>query len=206
MRRFALGLVLVVSLPLAGCYGRGGVYVRGPNPFGVIATAVAVASVVNAVATAPPVAMNVEYYDAGYNPGNVWVNGRYTYVNNNWVWQAGYWQPERDGAYWIQGAWTPRGNQYVWTDGYWAQPRAGYTYIDGYWDDRGNGYVWAPGRWEVERPGQVYVGGSWSTNGGRRTWSRGSWQRDDGRAEWGRYRTRGRATGRTGPAIRDHRR
>lgn len=201
MRRLAIGLVV-----LSGCYAgigvRGHVGYRGPSPLAVVATAVTVAAVAAAVATAPPVAVDVEYYDYGTNPGNVWVNGRYTYVNNNWAWQAGYWQPERAGYYWVQGAWTPQGNQYVWVDGYWAEPRAGYTYIDGYWDYRGNGYVWAPGRWEVERPGYVFIGGGWTTYQGRRTWSQGTWQRDDGRAEWGRYRARGRVGG---TVVRDHR-
>lgn len=194
--------LLIPAVSASGCYGGGGIYVHGPA-FGALATAVAVASVVNAVASAPPVAMDVEYYDAGANPGNVWVNGRYTYVNNSWAWQPGYWQPERADAYWVQGAWTQQGNQYVWADGYWAEPRQGYTYVDGYWDYQGNGYVWAPGRWEAERPGHVYVGGSWTMTSGHRTWSQGRWEQDDGRAEWSRYRGRGRAAG--GPTVRDHR-
>lgn len=203
MRRF-VPLLIVGTFAVSGCMVRGGVRVRGPNPFAVIATAVAVNAIVNTVAYAPPPVATVEYYDDGHNPGHVWVNGRYTYVNNQWAWNAGYWQPERSGAYWVQGAWTPRGNQHVWVDGYWAEPRAGYTYIDGYWDYRGNGYVWAPGRWEAERAGHVYIGGSWSTTNGRRTWRQGTWQRDDGRAEWTRYRARGRVN--RGSTIRDHRR
>jgi YXWGXW repeat-containing protein len=189
---------MVVSLGFAGCYaGRHGrLFI---DPVGAVATAVTVAAIVNAVSTPPPMAVNVEYYDYGYNPGHCWVNGHYTYVNSNWAWQAGYWQDERPGYYWIQGSWQPRGDQYVWVDGYWAEPRAGYTYIDGYWDYRDNGYVWMDGRWEAERPGFVFVGGTWSTYNGRRVWTQGRWEHDDGRVEWARYRGRGSVQ------VRDHR-
>jgi hypothetical protein len=203
MRKLVVGLVFAAVA--SGCYGAVGV--RGPhvriraNPLAVAAVAVTAAAIT--VATAPPVVAQVEYYDYGHRPGNVWVNGRYTYVNNNWVWQAGYWQPERAGHYWIQGHWAPQGNQYVWVEGQWAAPRQGYTYIDGYWDYRDNGYVWVNGGWEVERPGHVYIGGTWTTVGGRRTWARGRWERDDGRADWARYRVRGRVHG--GVHVRDHR-
>jgi len=173
-------LVLVV-MALAGCYGGVGVGVGGHvrvNPVAAVATAVTVAAIVNAVATAPPMVVDVEYYDAGYRPGYCWVNGRYSYVNSAWAWQPGYWQTDRPGQIWVQGAWEPRGNQYVWVDGYWSAPRQGYVYIDGYWDYRETGYVWAPGRWEVDRPDQVYVRGTWSTttNGGHRVWQQGHWQ------------------------------
>jgi hypothetical protein len=197
MRKLALALVVCFGM---GCYGSVGIHSNlRVNPVAAVATAVAVASIVNAVAASmPPVAVNVEYYDYGARPGEVWVNGRYTYVNNQWAWHPGFWQADRPGYYWVQGAWTAQGNQYVWVDGYWAEPRAGYTYIDGYWDYRDTGYVWVAGTWETERPGYVYVGGSWTTYNGRRTWQRGGWQRDDGRAEWSHYRSRGR--------VRDHRR
>lgn len=206
MRKIVVGVVLA-GVCLTGCYGSAGFGVHGRvryNPIAAVATAITVAAIVHAVASAPPVAMNVEYYDYGHNPGNVWVNGRYNYVNNNWVWQGGHWQPERQGHYWVQGAWTPQGNQHVWVDGYWAAPRAGYTYVDGYWDYRDNGYVWMAGNWEVERPGHVYIGGSWTNHNGRRTWSRGGWQYDDGRPQWNHYRARGRVHG--GVRVRDHRR
>jgi WXXGXW repeat (2 copies) len=200
MRKLVVGLALVAAG--SGCYGsvgyRGNLHIRA-NPVAAVATAVAVTAIVAAVNSQPPVVANVEYYDYGYNPGHVWVNGRYTYVNNQWVWNAGYWQPERTGYYWVQGAWQPQGNQWVWVDGHWEAPRNGYTYIDGYWDYQSNGYVWVPGTWEVERPGHVYIGGTWTVVGGRRTWARGRWERDDGRPEWGRYRTRGRVI------VRDHR-
>lgn len=191
MRKLVVGLIFVVAA--SGCYGgvgmRGNLHIRA-NPLAVAAAVITVAAIT--AATAPPVVAQVEYYDYGHNPGQVWVNGRHNYVNGQYVWQAGYWQPEREGHYWIQGAWQQQGSQYVWVEGHWDAPRVGYTYIDGYWDYRDTGYVWMPGTWEQERVGHVYVGGSWTVVGGRRTWSRGTWQRDDGRAEWGRYRTRGR--------------
>jgi len=206
MRKLAAGgliAVLVAVVGASGCYGGVGVHghVRGPNLFSLAATAIAVAAISVALSNPPPVVVEAEYYDDGVRPGSVWVNGHYAFVDGQWLWQAGYWQEARPGYIWVQGAWTAQGDQYVWADGYWAPPRPGYVYIDGYWDDRGSGYVWLPGRWEVERPGYVFVGGQWSTYNGRRTWTRGGWQRDDGRAEWARYRGRGGGT-----IVRDHRR
>jgi hypothetical protein len=182
-------LVLVAVLVTSGCFGRGGIHFRG-DPIGAIATAVTIAAVANAVATAPPVVVNVEYYGPEANPGNVWVNGQYVYAQQGWVWQPGHWQPERPGYTWVQGAWVAENNQYVWHDGYWAEPRAGFTYVDGYWDYQQNGYVWIPGTWEADRPGYLFIGGGWQVVDGHRTWIRGSWQVDDGRPEWRRYRHR----------------
>jgi hypothetical protein len=188
MRKLATGaLVLVLMSAASGCFARGGF--RGPSPFGLLATAVTVAAVTAAL-TAPPVAVEVEYYDYGARPGYVWVNPQYVQVDGDWEWRPGYWQADRPGFYWVQGAWEPRGDQYVWVDGYWASPRTGYVFVDGYWDWRDSGYVWLPGRWEVERPGYVFVGGGWSTYGDHRVWVRGGWQRDDGRVAWARYRRR----------------
>jgi hypothetical protein len=213
MRKLLVGLVFAVVA--SGCYAHGHVHgrVRGPSLFNAVATAVVVGAII-AASTPPPVVTTVEYYDYGTRPGNVWVNGRYTYVNNQWIWNAGYWQPERTGHYWVQGAWQPRGNQYVWVDGHWAEPRAGYIYVDGYYDYRDTGYVWTPGYWETDRPGHVYVSGSYTVVGGRRSYNRGRWAVDDGRPEYGTYRTRyhrssvrdhrgGRYN--SGPAVRDHR-
>src|SRR5688572_28390322 len=197
----------------AGCYAHGHVRERGPIPIAVLATAVEVNAIEAAVSTPPPAVVHVEYYDYGHRPGQVWVNGRYTYVNNQWVWNAGYWQQERAGYYWVQGAWQPQGNQYVWVDGHWAEPRAGHIYVDGYWDYRGNGHVWVPGYWETDRGhGHVYVSGSYTVVNGRRTYSRGRWEVDDGRPEYNVYRTRyhrshsSSSHGGGGPVIRDHRR
>lgn len=205
MRKVFVGLIFVVAM--SACYARGGVRVRGPNLFSTVATAVAVGAIVAAVSTPPPVVTHVEYYDYGHRPGHIWVNGRYTYVNNNWQWHAGYWQPERTGYYWVQGAWQPRGNQYVWVDGYWAEPRQGHIYVDGYWDYRDTGYVWTPGYWESDRgAGHVYVSGSYTVVNGRRTYNRGRWEVDDGRPDYNVYRTRyHRTNARGGTTVRDHR-
>lgn len=182
---------LALGGSLGGCYVRAGGRVA-VNPFAVVATAVTVAAVANAVSTPPPVAVDVGYY--GYaRPGYVWVNGRHTWNGNMWVWTPGYYQQERSGQYWVQGAWQTQGNQYVWVDGYWTQPRAGYVYVDGYYDYRDTGYVWMPGTWEAERPGNVYVQGSWTTTGGRRTWNRGGWQQSSTSSASG------------GVIVRDHR-
>jgi hypothetical protein len=199
MRNRLFGLLLVGTLTAlvttSGCYagyhGQVGYRGGGGSSLARLATTVAVIGVATAiVASQPPVVAHVEYYDYGSRPGYVWVNGRYNYTNNQWYWQNGYWQNEQPGRYWVQGTWTNQNNGYVWVDGYWADPRPGYVYCDGYWDNRGNGYTWVQGSWEVQRPGHVYVGGTWTTYNNRRTWNRAGWQRDDGRAEWARYRAR----------------
>src|SRR5215470_8386096 len=119
---------LALASVLSGCYGS--VAVRGPNPFAVVQTAVAVAAIATIVATAPPpVTVDVGYYGE-VRPGYVWINGRQNWNGSAWVWAPGYWQPERAGYTYVQGTWEPRGNQYVWVDGYWAKPRAGYVYVD----------------------------------------------------------------------------
>lgn len=205
MRKLASGClvaVLVGALGAAGCYGGFGVrgHARGPNLFSLAATAITVAAISVALSNPPPMAVEVEY-DPYARPGNVWVNGHYAYLDGEWVWQPGYWQPERVGYVWVQGSWAQQGDQYVWVDGAWVAQRAGYVYIDGYWDYRDTGYVWLPGRWESERPGYVFVDGGWSSYNGRRVWAQGSWQRDDGRASWSRYRARSGST-----VVRDHRR
>jgi WXXGXW repeat (2 copies) len=198
MRKRILALLLLAALTTTGCYGRvhGNVGVRGGSAFSnLAAAALTVAAVAVIVSSTPPVVTHVEYYDYGSRPGYCWVNGRYVYVGNQWQWQAGYWQPEQPGYYWVQGYWAPQGGNYVWVEGRWEAPRRGYVYVDGYWDARGNGYVWVPGNWERHREGYVYVGGSWSNRSGRRAWQRGGWQRDDGRAEWSRWRARGSVRG-----------
>jgi hypothetical protein len=195
MRNRLFGLLLAGTLTTSGCYAgyHGHVGYRGGSSFARVATAAVIVGAAAAiVATAPPVVTSVEYYDYGSRPGYVWVNGRYTYTNNQWYWQNGYWQDDQPGRYWVQGYWGQQNNGYVWVDGYWADPRPGYVYCDGYWDNRGNGYTWVQGSWQAERPGYVYVGGSWSTYNNRRVWNRGGWQRDDGRADWNHYRARGR--------------
>jgi len=192
MRKHLGALLLVVAV--SGCYVRGGGAFRiRANPIATLAN-VALTAVVIAATIAPPVVASVEYYDDGARPGFVWVNGRHTYVNNAYTWQAGYWQPERTNHYWIQGHWQAQNNQWVWVDGQWAGYRPGYVYVDGFWDHQDSGYVWSQGGWEVDRPDHVYVGGSWNVVGGHRAWVRGGWQADDGRAEWSHYRVRhGRA-------------
>ena len=87
MRKLAASLLV-----MSGCYVGVNGHVRGPNPVAVAAAVATVAVAAAIVATAPPPAVEVEYYDYGHNPGQVWVNGRYAYVNNGWVWQAGHWQ------------------------------------------------------------------------------------------------------------------
>ena len=158
---------------LRACLRRHG---RGPNPFAVVATAIAVAAVVNAVvSTPPPVTVDVGYYGES-RPGYVWVNGRHTLERQRLGLDARLLPDRADEPVLGPGGLAGAGEPWVWVDGYWANPRAGYVYVDGYYDNRDSGYVWTPGTWEAERPGHVYVQGSWSTTSGRRTWNRGGWR------------------------------
>ena len=132
MRGIALSLIVVT-----GCYAGLGVHghvgVRGPDPLAVVATAITVAAIATAVATAPPVAVSVEYYDYGARPGYVWVNPHYVYASSGWVWQAGYWQDDRPGYYWVQGGWQWNGYEWIWRPGHY-EPDPAYSSYDGSYD------------------------------------------------------------------------
>lgn len=140
-------LVVVGMLALPGCWAatRHGHLIVHADPIAAVATAVTIAAIAS---TPPPVVTQVEYYPPGTRPGFVWVNGRWVNNGGNWVWQPGFWQPERQGYYWVQGAWVPQGNQYAWVEGHWEAPRQGFVWTEGSWVQQGGGYVWVGGHWD----------------------------------------------------------
>lgn len=172
-----------------GCYGGVGYSSGGYVSTNTTASVGYVSSDPLAYSTPPPMEVNADVY---YEPrdGYVFVNGRYNWLNNQWVWQDGYWEAERPNHVYVQGYW----NNNRWYDGRWEPQRAGYVYTGGYWDRGQRGHRWVQGSWEPQRQGAVYVRGTWSNNGGVRTYNRGRW---DNRA---RVNTGG------GSVIRDHRR
>jgi hypothetical protein len=60
-----------------------------------------------------------------------YIPGTWTYVNNDYIWSAGYWAPYREEWVYVPSHW-------VWT------PR-GYIFVAGYWD------------WRVPRRGQIFA-------------------------------------------------
>jgi hypothetical protein len=190
----ALALALVTG---AGCYASTG-YGYGTTGYYGGSTSYGETGVVAYGSPPPAEVVDVDlYYDQ--RPGYVYVNGRHTWVNNQWVWQNGYYEPERVGHVYVQGYW----NNGRWQNGYWAPNRVGYTYVDGYWDRRGRGHVWVNGGWQANRnDGSYYQRGGWTSNGGVRSYNRGGWVRGNaGVRVNGSVNTGGRGT-----VIRDHRR
>lgn len=140
----------------------------------------------------PPATVDVDVYYED-RPGYVYVNGRHTWVNGQWVWTPGYYEVERPGYVFVQGYWS--GNR--WYDGRWERHRPGYVYTGGYWNNSGRGHVWVQGSWERERAGTTYNRGRWTNNGGTRVYQRGGWST-------GGRQDAGGAPG--GVRVRDHRR
>jgi hypothetical protein len=180
----------VVALALvagAGCYAGTGYQSGGYT--GVQMQTGYVSSDPVAYSTPPPQEVDVDvYYEP--RPGYVYVNGRYNWLGNQWVWQQGTWEVERPGHVYVQGYW----NNNRWYNGGWERHRPGYVYTGGYWDRGNRGHRWVQGNWEPERRDHVFVRGTWQNNGGVRTYNRGRWE---GRA---------RANPGGGSTVRDHRR
>jgi len=179
---------LVLALAAGtGCYASAGGY-GSTGYYGGTSTGYASGSVT--YSTPPPAYTDVDvYYEE--RPGYVYINGRHNWVNNQWIWQPGYYETERANQVYIQGYW----NNNQWIDGRWEGQRPGYVYTGGYWDTRGTGRVWINGSWDRDRGGDnVYVRGSWTNNNGVRTYNRGGWS------------NRARVNTNNGSPIRDHRR
>jgi hypothetical protein len=51
-------------------------------------------------------------------PGYVWIDGRWAFIDDEWVWQSGYWARERPGYIYVQGRWVVRERHYHWRDGH----------------------------------------------------------------------------------------
>ncbi len=55
----------------------------------------------------------------------------------------------RPGFIFIQGRWTRQNRQWLWADGHWDRERAGYQWDEGRWERRGRGHVYVEGRWRA---------------------------------------------------------
>lgn len=53
-------------------------------------------------------------------PGFVFVKGRWSWQNGQWMWVAGHWERERAGYAWSDGRWERRGNRWEWIEGTWT--------------------------------------------------------------------------------------
>lgn len=49
---------------------------------------------------------------------------------------------------WVGDNWTWRNNHYVYQPGYWVAPRQKQVYINGYWRNDRRGAYWVPGHWQ----------------------------------------------------------
>ena len=68
--------------------------------------------------TPPP--PQTEVITVAPSPRHVWVPGYWTWRDDDWVWQSGYWEsrpsPE---ARWVPGQWIATSNGWRWQDGEW---------------------------------------------------------------------------------------
>ncbi|MDG4604940.1 MAG: hypothetical protein P9D89_02525 [Candidatus Contendobacter sp.] len=68
---------------------------------------------------APP-PLRTEVITVAPSPQHAWVPGYWTWRNDEWVWQSGYWEsrPYPD-AQWVPGQWVATANGWRWKDGQW---------------------------------------------------------------------------------------
>jgi len=98
MKRWMPLAVIAAALTAASC---------GPGYVGIYAR------------TAPP-PIRVETYGPAPGPGYVWMNGYWSYRDNNYSWVSGRWEhPPRGQRRWEDGRWERRGDRYQWREGRW---------------------------------------------------------------------------------------
>src|SRR5579862_3500028 len=93
-------------------------------PLAVIAAALTAASCgpgyVGIYARTAPPPIRVETYGPAPGPGYVWLNGYWSYRDNNYSWVSGRWEhPPRGRRRWEDGRWERRGDRYQWREGRW---------------------------------------------------------------------------------------
>jgi hypothetical protein len=67
-----------------------------------------------------PPAPQHEDHDVG-PPNHVWIEGRWSWRNNDFVWIGGHWEREKASMVWKPGHWERRGRRYRWIEGRWVQ-------------------------------------------------------------------------------------
>lgn len=56
------------------------------------------------------------------SPRHVWAEGEWVWVNNNYVWHAGYWaEPPHPHEIWIAGHWRRAYGGWNWVPGHWRR-------------------------------------------------------------------------------------
>jgi WXXGXW repeat (2 copies) len=94
---FIVGVAVLATPALAGCYAETSGYVVGEAP--------------------PPPREEVVVY----RPGQIWVHGHWRHDGNQYVWHSGYYERERPGHVYLEGRWVKRGHELVWIDGAWRR-------------------------------------------------------------------------------------
>jgi hypothetical protein len=62
--------------------------------------------------------------------GYVWVEGRYNWEYNQWVWMPGHYERARVGYRWVDGNWDQRDGRWAWREGRWDRDRDDNRYRD----------------------------------------------------------------------------
>jgi YXWGXW repeat-containing protein len=60
-----------------------------------------------------------QYERVEYRPGYVWVKGSWYRDSDQWRWEQGHYEQERQAQVWRDGYWEPRGNRWHWVEGHW---------------------------------------------------------------------------------------
>lgn len=68
-----------------------------------------------------PPAQRTEVRD--HRPGLVWVEGRWEYVDNQWVWHKGTFTRGHEDQQWVQGRWVKHGDHWQYHPGHWKRLR-----------------------------------------------------------------------------------
>ena len=93
---------------------------------------------------APPA---VRYEVVRPRPGYFWVNGNYSWRNDQYHWVPGRYEAVQQNRVWVDGRWEMQNGYWVWIDGYWQnQPQQ--LWIEGRYEWRNGMSVWIPGHYQ----------------------------------------------------------
>jgi hypothetical protein len=121
---------------------------------------------------APPAPRDPYFVD---KPGEVWVHGRWAWLDHQWVWQPGHHEKAREGQELVCGRWERRKNAYEWIESAWVPKRPGFAFAPGHWDWRSTQFVWILDSWEPEKTGMVWVPGRWIEGSDGKLFIDGHW-------------------------------
>lgn len=155
------------------------------------------------VITRPPPHRVPEARSLAPSPSYVWVEGHYSWQNQQWVWIPGAWvQPPQPAAVWVTPSWDA--STQTWTAGFWqvvqpttpppavvvAAPRSPVVVIttppppprrEHRPHRPGRGHVWISGYWAHQHGHHVWVPGYWALPPrGRHHWIAPRWDHRGG--------------------------